>query len=57
MTCCFAIVPDGTDIPVAVFEHLEDAMEWGVFKYGGGGFSIRHCPVAELPSDLEQQAN
>lgn len=34
-------------MPVAVFESLEDAMDWGVRKYGGGQFTIRHVPVTE----------
>lgn len=32
---------------MAVFENLEDAMEWGVRKYGGGRFTIRHMPVTQ----------
>jgi hypothetical protein len=47
VTCQFAIIPDGFDVPVAVFESLEDAMEWGVHKYGGGRFTIRHMPVTQ----------
>jgi hypothetical protein len=47
LTCCFAIIPDGGEVPVAVFESLEDAMEWGVHKYGGGRFTIRHVPVTQ----------
>jgi hypothetical protein len=47
LTCCFAIIPDGNDVPVAVFENLEDAMDWGVRKYGGGRFTIRHMPVTQ----------
>jgi hypothetical protein len=47
VTCCFAIIPDGVDVPVAVFENLEDAMDWGVRKYGGGRFTIRHMPVTQ----------
>lgn len=47
MTCCFAIIPDGAATAVAVFESLEDAMEWGVLKYGGGKFKIRHVAVTE----------
>jgi hypothetical protein len=50
LTCCFAIIPDGVDAPVAVFESLEDAMEWGVHKYGGGRFTIRHVPVTHAPA-------
>ena len=47
LTCCFAIIPDGNDVPVAVFENLEDAMDWGVRKYGGGRFTIRHMPIQQ----------
>jgi hypothetical protein len=47
LSCCFAIIPDGGEHPVAVFESLEDAMEWGVHKYGGGRFTIRHVPVTQ----------
>ena len=47
MSCCFAIIPDGAVAAVAVFESLEDAMEWGVQKYGGGKFKIRHVSVTE----------
>ncbi len=57
MTCCFAIIPDGTTFPAAVFESLEDAMEWGVQKYGGGRFSIRHIPVTEAPGGQQANAN
>lgn len=47
MTCCFAVIPDGKDNPVAVFESLEDAMDFGVRKFGGGRFAIRHMPITE----------
>ena len=56
MTCCFAIIPDGADIPVAVFENLEDAMEWGVRKYGGGRFTIRHMPVTQASAARAKKA-
>jgi hypothetical protein len=56
LTCCFAIIPDGFDIPVAVFENLEDAMEWGVHKYGGGRFTIRHMPVTQSESARAKKA-
>lgn len=50
MNCCFGIFPDGEDAPVAVFEDLEDAMEWGVLKFGDGKFSIRHVPLTSDPT-------
>jgi hypothetical protein len=56
LTCCFAIIPDGNDVPVAVFENLEDAMEWGVRKYGGGRFTIRHMPVTQASAVRAKKA-
>ena len=46
-TCCFAIVPDedaaDTDVrPVAMFETIEDAMDWGLHHYKGGSFRVRY---------------
>jgi hypothetical protein len=56
LTCCFAIIPDGFEVPVAVFENLEDAMEWGVHKYGGGRFTIRHMPVTQSAANRAKKA-
>jgi hypothetical protein len=50
MTCCFAIIPDGASAPAALFENLEDAMEWAVKKYGGDKFSIRHVAATDVTS-------
>src|SRR5688572_14829853 len=33
MNCCYAIVPDGSLEPVALFEALEDAMDWGLKRF------------------------
>jgi len=41
---------------VAVFENLEDAMEWGVRKYGGGCFTIRHMPVTQAAARAKKAA-
>jgi len=48
MNCCYAIVPDGTDEPAALFEALEDAMDWGLRRYGGDAFQIRYVEVTSL---------
>lgn len=56
LSCCFAIIPDGVEVPVAVFENLEDAMEWGVHKFGGGRFTIRHVPVTQAPEFRAKKA-
>ena len=54
MTCCYAIVPDGSPQPVALFEALEDAMDWGLQRYGDDAFQIRYVEVMalEVPAGL-----
>ena len=48
----FAIFPDNCEGPVAIFVDLEDAIAWGVHRYGADRFSIRHCPaVVTEPED------
>ena len=42
----FAIIPDGSRQPTALFTDLEDATEWALEKYGSDRFSIRYYPVA-----------
>ena len=44
-TCQYAIVPDGSSDPAALFEELEDAINWGLHRYGGDAFQIRHVQV------------
>ena len=53
MTYRFGIIPDGSDEPAAVFSDLEDAMLWGLEKYGAEKFSIRKCALAEVQSEEE----
>lgn len=48
MTCCFAIIPDGTSQPAALFEHLEDAMDWGLHRYGDDAFRIRYLQITPI---------
>jgi hypothetical protein len=50
MTGCFAIIPDGTGQPAALFEDLEDAVDWAVRRYGGDTFRIRYVEVMPLAS-------
>jgi hypothetical protein len=45
MTCCYAIIPDGTTEPAALFEDLEDAMDWGLRRFGDDAFQIRYVEV------------
>ena len=46
----FAIVPDRTEQPAALFTDLEDAIEWGVCTFGADSFRIRWIDVLVLPA-------
>lgn len=53
MKTYFAVVPDGQGQPAALFQQLEDAIEWALAALGSDKFSIRgvrsggHQPGAE----------
>jgi hypothetical protein len=47
----FAILPDGTSRPAAVFENLEDAMDWGLRRFGADAFRIRRIDVLEVDDE------
>jgi hypothetical protein len=47
----FAIFPDDSEGPAAIFIDLEDAIAWGVHRYGADHFSIRHCPAVVTESE------
>jgi hypothetical protein len=47
----FAIFPDESQAPAAIFADLEDAIAWGVHRYGADHFSIRHCPAVVTEAD------
>jgi hypothetical protein len=47
----FAIFPDHAEGPAAIFVDLEDAIAWGVSRYGADHFSIRHCPAVVAESE------
>ena len=52
LSCCFAILPDEAteeELPLAFFENLEDALEWGAQRYRGGSFRVRYVAVEEVP--------
>jgi hypothetical protein len=45
--CCFAIFPDETASgararPIAIFDTLEDAMDWALQRFKGGAFRLRY---------------
>ena len=54
---CFAVFPDeqadsAVSSPVAVFEYLEDAMNWGLERFKGGAFRLKYqrCVMVEEES-------
>jgi hypothetical protein len=54
MNGCFAIFPDGAATPSALFENLEDAMEWGLKRYGDDAFGIRYLEMARVERDTSR---
>lgn len=48
MMSCFAVFPDGVATPSAVFESLDDAMDWGLRRYGDDAFGIRYLEMARV---------
>ncbi len=48
MLSCYAIIPDGEEIPSALFTQLEDAMDWGCRAYAGKTFRIRFVTMAQI---------
>jgi len=49
MDDAYGVYPDGLLEPVAVFQDLEDAIAWGLRRFGGDRFAIRYCPVTLAP--------
>ena len=62
MSGCFAILPDEsaegtvTSAP-ALFDNLEDALEWGARRYRGGTFRVRYVAVEEMPAPKPADAD
>ena len=49
--CCFAIIPDHTHQPLAMFADLQDAMDWGLKRLGGNSFCIKYISIARIESE------
>jgi hypothetical protein len=45
----FAIVPDRSQQPAALFVELEDAIDWGLRTFGTDAFRIRWMAYVLLP--------
>jgi len=48
LNCSYAIIPDDSLNPIALFSDLEDAMDWGLQHFGGNAFKIKHISAAEI---------
>jgi hypothetical protein len=49
--CCFAIIPDRSHLPLALFADLQDAMDWGLSRLGGNSFRIKYISIARIESE------
>jgi hypothetical protein len=52
----FAIFPDDSPGPSAIFAALEDAIDFGVHRYGADRFSIRHCPAVVTEPEVDRSS-
>jgi hypothetical protein len=53
LPCCFAIIPDRSHQPLAMFADLQDAMDWALNRLGGDSFRIKYISVACVESEDE----
>jgi hypothetical protein len=49
--CCFAIIPDRSHQPLALFADLQDAMDWGLSRLGGNSFRIKYISIARIENE------
>jgi hypothetical protein len=59
--CCFAIFPDETPPgararPIAIFDTLEDAMDWALQRFKGGAFRLRYERFVLVDDELAAQS-
>ena len=48
----YIIVPDDAAHPTAAFASIEDAIAWGLDRYGSDRFAIRGADLASEPANL-----
>jgi hypothetical protein len=51
--CCFAIIPDRSHQPLAMFADLQDAMDWGLRRLGGNSFRIKYISIAQIEREVD----
>jgi hypothetical protein len=47
----FGVIPHGLDRPLAVFDGLSEAIEWGHREIGEHGYRVRYVRAVMLPPD------
>jgi hypothetical protein len=52
----FGVYPDGAHGPTAVFGQLEDAISWGLAKYGSDRFTVRYSPLTVFRGGTQWRA-
>ena len=51
MLDAYAVIPDGTCAPAAVFVDLEEAIDWGLTRYGSDSFHIKGLVIEPVAAD------
>jgi hypothetical protein len=51
MRDAYAVFPDGNSSPAAVFIELEEAIDWGLTRYGADAFCIRGLAIEPVQGD------
>jgi hypothetical protein len=51
MRDAYAVIPDGSSAPSALFRDLEEAIDWGLTRYGSDAFCIKGLAVEPLPAE------
>jgi hypothetical protein len=51
MRDAYAVFPDGNSSPAAVFSDLEEAISWGLTRYGSDAFTIRSLAVESAEAE------
>lgn len=54
MRATYALIPDGDQQPAALFAELEDAIDWGVQRYGADAFVIRYVEVIAVARSVNR---
>ncbi|HXU81856.1 MAG TPA: hypothetical protein VN914_10700 [Polyangia bacterium] len=55
MLDAYAVIPDGNSAPAAVFVDLEEAIDWGLTRYGSDAFSIKGLAIQPVAADWQPQ--